>query len=175
MRMRDGRGRYQVITVCAAMAVVLALAIGVASSSDAASPFDSYYGNNQNGNNQNQAPTLDKTGPKVPSKGSTKASRLSRSGVFAFAFGPFTEAVHGTVSFATTKAVAAKKHKLSFGTKKFSLKIGKRAKIRVKLSKRSRKAVRHYGKLKVNAKVVAKDFIGNTSKKTYTFTLKRPR
>jgi hypothetical protein len=169
--MRDGRGRFQVVTVCAAMALVLALAIGVATSSDAASPFDNYYGGNPGGNQ----PTLDKTGPKIPSRGASKASRLSRSGVFAFAFGPFTEDVHGTVSFATTKAVAAKKHKLSFGTKKFSLKIGTRGKVRVKLSKRSRRAVRRYGKLRVHAKVTAKDFIGNTSRKTYTFTLKRPR
>ena len=170
--MRDGRGRYQVITVCATAAVVLALAIGISTSSDAASPFDAYYGG---GGSQGQAPTLDRTGPKIPSKGHSTASRLSRSGVFTYAFGPFGEDVHGTVSFATTKAVASKKHKLSFGTKKFSLKIGKRAKIRVKLSKRSRKVVRRYGKLRVNAKVVAKDFIGNTSRKTYTFTLKRPR
>jgi hypothetical protein len=157
--------------VCAAMALVLALAIGVATSSDAASPFDNYYG----GGGQGQAPTLDKTGPTIPKRGSSKASRLSRSGVFAFAFGPFGEDVHGTVSFATTKAVASKKHKLSFGTKKFAVKIGKRAKLRVKISKRSRRVVRRYGKLRVNAKVVAKDFIGNTSRRTYTFTLKRPR
>ncbi len=169
------RPRHQQVTALVAVSVVLCLAVGLSTSSDAAAPFGP-YGGGGGPQEPGPAPTLDKQGPFITAPGGgSKALRLSRAGVLVFALGPFREDVRGTVSFATTKAVAATKRRLSFGTKRFRAGIGKKAKVRVVLPKKARRAVRRNGKVRVRARVVVRDFIGNVSRKSFTFTLKRPK
>ena len=173
MRHGSSRPAFRTIIIFAALALVATLAAGLTTSSDAALPFDNSYGG---GSPQDPTPTLDRTGPTVPAANATKPLRASKAGAFTYVLGPFREDVRGTVSFATTKAVATrKKRKLSFGTRRFAAKVGKTARIRVKLTRTARKTLRRSRTLRIRARVVARDFMGNRSTRSFTFTLKRPR
>jgi hypothetical protein len=162
--------------VGASVAAALCLGAGLAGGSDAAPPFGVYGGY---GGQQNQPePMLDTDGPSTPARGSATGVRLTGAGVIVYSVGPFKEDVRGAVSFGTANAVAAKtakKRKVTFGRKTFRAKAGRKARVRVQLSRKNRLLVRRYRSVRVRARLVATDAAKNDSFRSYYFTLKRPR
>jgi PKD domain len=123
-------------------------------------------------------PPADKTGPTIVIPGVNKTRRVSRKGVFTFILGPFLESVQGTIAFESVAAVLAQKRgkkKLKLTPKSFSVAKGMRVVIRTKLPKKARQALRRRKRMRMRAKVVARDSIGNPSTRTFPFTLKAPK
>jgi hypothetical protein len=173
MKSRQAYPRSQKVSVLVALFAVIGVGAGLTSSSDAQLPLNNYGGGT--GPLPVPKPAHGRHRLTVPTKGATKSVRLSKSNTFTFAVGPFSENVSGTVSFVSSKAVASKKAKVSFGKKSFRARTGTKARIKVKLGSRARRAVKKNRTVRVIANIHVKDSSGNRSSKSLRFTLKRAK
>jgi PKD domain len=122
-------------------------------------------------------PTPDTTGPRIAIASINKIRRVSRKGVFTFILGPFAEDVRGTIRFESVTAVVSqvRRKKLKLPAKRFRAAKGKRVVIRTRLPRKGRQALRRRRQLRMRARIVLRDSVGNASRRTFAFTLKAPR
>jgi PKD domain-containing protein len=123
---------------------------------------------------------LDTSGPRVVIPRVNRTRRVSRTGVFTFILGPFLEDVTGTVGFRSVAAVVSRQRRntrkrLKLGAKPFSVAQGGRAVVSAKLPKKGRRALRQRRRLRMRARVVLRDTLGNASSRSFRFTLKPRR
>jgi hypothetical protein len=122
-------------------------------------------------------PAPDTTGPRIAIASVNKSRRVSRTGVFTFILGPFAEAVTGTIRFESVAAVVSqnRRKKLKLPAKRFRAAKGKRLVIRTRLPKKGRQALGRRKQLRMRARIVLRDSVGNASERIFAFTLKAPR
>jgi PKD domain len=122
----------------------------------------------------------DTTGPRIVIPRVNRTRRVSRTGVFTFILGPFREAVTGTISFQSVAAVVSMQRRntrkrLRLAAKPFSAATGRRAVVTAKLPRKGRRALRRRNRLRMRARVVLRDTLGNASTRSFRFTLKPRR
>jgi hypothetical protein len=124
----------------------------------------------------------DTTGPIVALPASNKTITASKIGSFGFGVGPFAEDTTGVVAIksAPLSASAAqpgtkpKKLVLKLGTKPFQAKAGQKLVLKFKLSRKNLRLLVGRRKIRLVARVTARDKLGNATTRTFKFTLKSP-
>jgi Thrombospondin type 3 repeat len=117
--------------------------------------------------------SADTTGPTVPNKASSKLTGRS----LRLRIGPFTEAVTGTVSVKSSPFKArvggqTRRMRITLAPKPFQAAAGKGATVTFKLSKKLARVVKKLKRVKLKAKITARDSLGNATTKTVSVTLK---
>ncbi len=115
----------------------------------------------------------DTTGPAIPNKASAKLTGRT----FRLRIGPFTEAVTGTVSvksspFKGRVGGKTRRMRITLAAKPFQAAAGKGATVTFKLSKKLARVVKRLNRVKLKAKITARDSLGNATTKTVSVTLK---
>jgi uncharacterized membrane protein YgcG len=126
------------------------------------------------------ATPADTTGPAVVVAGSNKTRTATRSGVFGFGLGPFSEDVTGVVAIKSSAPVNATQRRrrkvvVNLGSKAFQARAGQRVTVRFKLSRKNRRLLARRKRIRMTARVTARDKLGNAATRSYRFTLKAPK
>ena len=123
--------------------------------------------------------TPDNAGPLLRLPATNRAVVATRAGLVRLRVGPFAEAVTGTVTLRTAKAVrlrpSAKRRIAVLGTRSFSAGVGGTADVRITLSSRARALLRRTGQLPVRATFTARDAVGNRTARGQAIRLRFAR
>jgi hypothetical protein len=126
------------------------------------------------------SPSLDAEGPALFSSALTDANRtrtVSRTGRFRLFCGRFEEfGVTGTCTATSFRAVTAKEggRLLRLGTRSFRVEPGRPALVRFRLSKTNLRMLKAARRIRMRGSVLARDALGNTTQRTFRFTLQAP-
>ena len=122
------------------------------------------------------APGSDLTRPSLSLAGVPQSARASRNGVVALKLGKVNEQVTGRLTLRTAKKLKISPRKvITLATRSFFGAKGKTVAVRVRLSATNRRLLNKLKSVRVKATMTLKDAAGNTSVRTYRFTLKAPR
>jgi subtilisin family serine protease len=124
-------------------------------------------------------PTPQASPPTAPAKPNLSSSpstvRVTRKGVLVYRFRA-TPGLTGTASFKTrVRAVVSRRAHLTIGRKPFAVGPTGRVTVRVKLSKRNLRHLRHNKRLLLNATVTVRNAAGLSAKAVKRLTLRPPR
>ncbi len=108
-------------------------------------------------------PPIDTTGPVIVIPAKSKKLTVRAPGVVLFRFGAAVEDTTGVISLKSTRKL---------GSARFSAAKDQSVVVRIKLSKKAKKALKKRKKLKVTASIAVQDAAGNVSVRVFKFTLK---
>jgi Ca2+-binding RTX toxin-like protein len=119
--------------------------------------------------------TADTTGPVIPGT-STAPVTTVRGNRFAFAVGPFSEPVTGTIALVSNAIrYRGKQARIRLPALPFAAAPGKRVKVAFRLTRKQSRLLAKARKVKMTATVTARDVRGNATSRKFSFQLKAPR
>jgi plastocyanin len=118
----------------------------------------------------------DTTGPEVISTLANKVIAANPFGFFIFTLGPFREEVTGTVGVESVSAViGSRRRRLVLAARPFSAPSGRRVRVRFRIPRKGLRVLRRRKRMRMRARVVARDRLGNATRRNFVFTLRAPR